>query len=100
MLSGMGLGTYRAGTSIAHRLDGRTKILGLVAITVAAFGAQHIYYFAVIAIVLLLASIVARLDLATLARSMGLVLVLLLFSAFITALLIPGKPQVHFWIFT
>jgi energy-coupling factor transport system permease protein len=95
MLSGVGLGTYRAGNSIAHRLDGRTKILALVGVTIAAFGATHIYYFAVIAAALFLASIVARLDLAILARSMILVLALLLISSLLTAIVIPGKPQAH-----
>lgn len=99
MLSGVGLATYQAGTSIAHRLDGRTKVLALVAVTVAAFGAAHVYYFAVIIAALLLATLVARLDLAALGRSMGLVLILLAISSLITALLIPGKTQVRLgWI--
>jgi energy-coupling factor transport system permease protein len=95
MLSGIGLGTYRAGTSIAHRLDGRTKVLALVGVTVAAFGATHVYYFAVITVVLVLACLVAKVDLGALARSMGVVLALLLVSSFLTALLIPGKVEVR-----
>jgi len=96
MLSGMGLGTYRAGTSIAHRLDGRTKIMALFGVMVAAFGAAHFYYFGIIVAVLILASIVARLDLATLARSMGIVALLLLLSSVVAAFLISGKTYVHF----
>jgi energy-coupling factor transport system permease protein len=95
MLSGLGLGTYRAGTSFAHRLDGRTKVLVLCGVTVAAFGAAHLHYFLVIALVLIAASIAARLDLKALGMSMGLVLLLLLLSSFITALLIPGKALFH-----
>lgn len=95
MLSGIGLATYKAGTSIAHRLDGRTKVLAFVGVTVAAFAAAHVHYFGVLVAALLLACVVARLDLAALARSMGLVLALLLISSFLTALLIPGKVAVR-----
>lgn len=100
MLSGIGLGTYQAGSSVAHRLDGRTKILALTAVTVAAFGAAHIHYFAIIAVMLVAASVAARLDLKSLGRSMGLVMLLLLLSSFITALLIPGTSNTHIGPFT
>lgn len=95
MLSGLGLGTYQAGASIAHRLDGRTKILALVGATIGAFGAQHYFYFGVIALALIAASVVARLDLRSLAKSMAIVIVLLAISSLIAAFLIPGKTYVH-----
>lgn len=96
MLSGIGLGTYQAGTSIAHRLDGRTKVLALAGLTVASFGAAHLYYFAVITAALVLAILVARLDLRGLARSMILVLVLLMVSSLFSTILIPsGTATVH-----
>jgi energy-coupling factor transport system permease protein len=93
MLSGLGLGTYQAGNSIAHRLDGRTKIIALFGVMVAAFGALHLYYFGVITAVLVLSSIVARVDQKAMFKSMALVLVLLAVSCFFYALLIPGKPE-------
>jgi energy-coupling factor transport system permease protein len=96
MLSGIGLGTYQAGASVAHQLDGRTKILALVGLTVAAFGAAHLYYFAVVVVVLAISVIVARLDLRGLARSMILIAVMLLLSAVLSTFLIPsGKGVVH-----
>jgi energy-coupling factor transport system permease protein len=100
MLSGLGLGTYQAGDSIAHRLDGRSKIIALFGVMVASFGAMHLYYFAVITAALVVASIVARVDQRAMFRSMALVLVLLAFSCFIYALLIPGKPEWHLGPFT
>jgi energy-coupling factor transport system permease protein len=93
MLSGLGLGTYQAGTSVAHRLDGRSKIVALLGVMVAAFGALHLYYFGVITAALLMSSIVARVDQKAMLRSMALVVVLLAFSCFIYALLIPGKAE-------
>jgi energy-coupling factor transport system permease protein len=93
MLSGLGLGTYQAGDSIAHRLDGRSKIIALFGVMIAAFGALHLYYFGVIAAVLIVSSIVARVDQRAMLRSMALVLVLLAVSCFVYALLIPGKPE-------
>jgi energy-coupling factor transport system permease protein len=93
MLSGLGLGTYQAGNSVAHRLDGRSKILALLGVMAAAFGAFHLYYFGVITIVLVLSSIVAHVDQKAMFRSMALVLVLLAISCFIYALLIPGKAE-------
>jgi energy-coupling factor transport system permease protein len=95
MLSGLGLGTYQAGDSIAHRLDGRSKIIALFCVMVASFGALHLYYFGVITAVLILASVVARVDQRAMLRSMGVVLVLLAISTFIYALLIPGPPQLR-----
>jgi energy-coupling factor transport system permease protein len=96
MFSGVGLGTYQAGTSLAHRLDSRTKILVVFGLTVAAFGAAHLYYYAVITATLVLSLIVARLDLRGLARSLILVLVLLMVSSvFSTFLIPPGKATVH-----
>jgi energy-coupling factor transport system permease protein len=95
MLNGFGLATYRAGTSLAHRLDGRSKIVAATGITVAAFGAQQLHYFLVIAAVLAITSLAARLDLRALARSLGLVCVLLLVSALITAWLLSSKATIH-----
>jgi energy-coupling factor transport system permease protein len=96
MLNGFGLATYRAGTSLAHRLDGRSKIIAATAVTVAAFGTQQLHYFLVIVAVLAVTSVAAHLDMRALARSLGLVFVLLLVSAVITAwLLSSGKPVVH-----
>jgi energy-coupling factor transport system permease protein len=96
MLSGLGLGTYQAGNSIAHRLDGRTKIVALFGVMTAAFGALHLYYFGVITAVLVLSSVVARVDQRKMFKSMALVLVLLAISCFFYALLIPGKAAWHF----
>ncbi|MDB5075012.1 MAG: transporter [Chloroflexi bacterium] len=95
MLSGLGLGTYKAGDSIAHRLDGRTKIIALFCVMVASFGALHLYYFGVIVAALILSSVVARVDQRAMFRSMAIVLVLLAISTFVYALLIPGKPEVR-----
>ena len=95
MLRGIGLGTYRPGTSIAHRLDGRTKVIAAAGATVAAFAAVHFYYFGVIIALLIIASLVAQLDVRKLAQSMGIVLIFLLISTFIAALFIPGKVQVR-----
>jgi energy-coupling factor transport system permease protein len=95
MLSGLGLGTYQAGNSIAHRLDGRSKIIALFGVMVAAFGAVHLYYFGVITAALVLASVVARVDQRAMLRSMAVVIILLAVSSFVYALLIPGKPQLH-----
>jgi energy-coupling factor transport system permease protein len=93
MLSGFGLGAYQAGNSLAHRLDGRSKIVALFGIMVAAFGALHLYYFAVITAVLILSSLIARVDQRALLRSMGVILLLLAISCFVYALLIPGKAE-------
>ncbi len=97
MLGGLGLGTYRAGTSIAHRLDGRTKVLAVIGATAAAFAAKHLYYYPVIAVALVLATIVARpSNLRAFARSMGLILGLLAISALLSTFFIPaGKAQVQ-----
>lgn len=96
MLNGLALGTYQAGTSIAHKLDGRTKVLAVIGATAAAFGARHLYFYAVITVVLLLASVVARLNLKTLGRGMAIILGFLALSAIISTFFIPaGKAQVH-----
>jgi len=96
MLNGLNLGTYRPGSSIAHRLDGRTKILALLGTMVAAFGAVHYRYFLIIGAALTVASLVARLDLRAMARSMAIVVIGLAISSFVAALLISGKTYHHF----
>ena len=93
MLSGLGLGAYQAGDSVAHRLDGRSKIVALLGIMAASFGALHLYYFGVITGVLVVSSLVARVDQRAMLRSMGVVIVLLAISSFVYALLIPGKVE-------
>jgi energy-coupling factor transport system permease protein len=93
MLSGLGLGTYQAGDSVAHRLDGRSKIIALLGVMAAAFGALHLYYFGVITAVLILSSFVARVDQRAMLRSMAVMIVLLAISSFAYALLIPGKVE-------
>lgn len=96
MLNGLALGTYQAGVSIAHRLDGRTKVLAVLGATAAAFGARHLYYYLVITAALILATLVARLNLRVLARGMVVILGFLALSALISTFFIPaGKAQVH-----
>ncbi len=95
MLSGLGLGAYQAGDSIAHRLDGRSKIVALFGVMAASFGAVHLYYFGVITALLAISSVVARVDQRAMLRSMGVVIVLLALSSFVYALLIPGKAELR-----
>jgi energy-coupling factor transport system permease protein len=96
MLNGLALGTYQAGASVAHRLDGRTKVLALVGATASAFGAKHLYYFLILTAVLVAATLAARLKLRTLARGMLIILGFLAISALISTFFIPaGKTQIH-----
>ena len=60
MLKDITLGQYFPGNTVIHRLDPRTKLLGLICYIVALFLAKSYYSYALMALVLVTLSVLSR----------------------------------------
>ena len=86
---------YKPGRALLHALDARTK-LGAAAITIiAVLVAPHPIGYLALAALLIVATVAGRIRPALFWRGFGPLLILLLISALITALVIPGKAALR-----
>ena len=99
MLKDITLGQYFPGDTFIHRLDPRTKLLGLVAYIVALFLAKGVVSYAVMVLVLATISVLAHIKPRTLFSGLKPLLVIVVFTGLINLLYGSGEPLVQFWVF-
>ena len=100
MLKNITLGQYFPGDSLVHRLDPRTKLIWLIGYIVALFLASNWSGYALMFLVLVLESSLARIRAKTLLSGLRPLLFIVLFTAVLNLFYGTGEPLVRFWIFT
>ena len=99
MLKDVTLGQFFPGTSLAHRLDPRTKLILTVLYIVGLFCAQGIASYALMVALLILGVKVSGVSPKALVKGLKPVLFIICFTAILNLFYTPGEPLVEFWIF-
>ena len=99
MLKDITLGQYFPGTSLAHRLDPRTKLLLTVIYIVALFCAKSFFSYLLIALVLFTGIKVSGVAPQALVRGLKPILFIICFTAVLNLFYTPGETLASFWIF-
>ncbi len=99
MLKDITLGQYFPGTSLAHRLDPRTKLLLTVIYIVALFCAKSFFSYLLIALVLFTGIKVSGVAPKALVRGLKPILFIVCFTAVLNLFYTPGETLASFWIF-
>ena len=99
MLKDITLGQYFPGTSLAHRLDPRTKLLLTVIYIVALFCAKFFFSYLLIALVLFTGIKVSGVAPKALVRGLKPILFIICFTAVLNLFYTPGETLASFWIF-
>ena len=94
MLKDITLGQYFPGSTVAHRLDPRTKILLVVLYIVALFCAKGAVGYAVMALVLLTCARISKVPVPSLGRGLKPVLDIIKFPAIMNLLVTPGENYI------
>jgi energy-coupling factor transport system permease protein len=92
MLGGISLGQYIPGDSLLHRLDPRTKVIGVLAAAASILAASNWQGFALAALLTLTALLMSKLPLGILLRSLKSLWILLVVTFLLQAFLTPGTP--------
>ena len=99
MLKDITLGQFFPGTSLAHRLDPRTKILLRVVYIVALFCAESFVSYGVMVALLITGVKVSGVAPKALVRGLKPVLFIICFTAVLNLFYTPGEVLAQFWIF-
>ena len=91
MLKDITLGQFFPGTTLAHRLDPRTKLLVTVLYIAALFCADSFLTYAIVALSLVLAVRVSRVGLRPLVRGLRPVLFIVIFTGVLNIFYTPGR---------
>ncbi len=101
MLKDITLGQYFPGNSPIHRLDPRTKLIGLVAYIVALFMAKSWFSYAVMLTFLLTTIKISTIPPKSIIRGMKPLVMILVFTGVLNLFFTPeGEVLVKFWIIT
>ena len=101
MLKDITLGQYFPGTSFIHRLDPRTKLIGVILYIVALFVAKSWLSYAVVLAFLLLCISVSKIPPKSIVRGMKPLVVILIFTGVLNLFYSEGgKVLVRFWTLT
>ena len=94
------LGQFFPGTSVAHRLDPRTKLIMVVAYIVALFSAKWFVGYGLMVLVLAGCIAVSKVPVKSLVRGLKPVMIIIIFTAVINLFWTPGTPLWSWWILT
>ena len=100
MLKDITLGQFFPGTSVAHRLDPRTKLIMVVAYIVALFSAKWFVGYGLMVLVLAGCIAVSKVPVKSLVRGLKPVMIIIIFTAVINLFWTPGTPLWSWWILT
>ena len=99
MLKDITLGQYFPGDTVVHRLDPRTKLIGLVCYIVALFLAKSWISYAVMAVVLVTLSALAHIRAKTLLSGLKPLIFIVIFTGLLNLFYTEGRVLVRWWIF-
>jgi len=91
------LGQYFPGNSPLHRMDPRTKLMGLVLYIVALFLAKSVLTYGIMFAVLATLIAISRVPLKSILQGMKPVVFILVFTAALNLLYTPGKTVLWSW---
>jgi len=91
MLKDITLGQYFPGTTLAHRLDPRTKILAVVCYIVAIFNCHSVWAYGIMVLTLVTAARVSKVGAKALLRGLKPVLFIIAFTAVLNLFYTPGE---------
>ncbi len=97
MLKDITLGQYFPGTTVAHKLDPRTKILLVTLYIVGLFCAKSIVSYGVMALVLAVCVRISRVRVKALVRGLKPVLFIIIFTAVLNLFFTPGTWDLVVW---
>ena len=98
MLKDITLGQYFPGSTIIHRLDPRTKLIGLVCYIVALFLAKSYVSYALMALTLVTLSALAHIRAKTLLSGLKPLIFIVIFTGVVNLFYGSGEPLVQFWV--
>ena len=97
MLKDITLGQYFPGTTVAHKLDPRTKILLVVLYIVALFCAKGIVGYALMALCLAICVRISKVGIKQLVRGLKPVLFIIIFTGLLNLFFVPGETYLFEW---
>ncbi|MDO4315187.1 MAG: energy-coupling factor transporter transmembrane component T [Oscillospiraceae bacterium] len=97
MLKDITLGQYFPGTTLAHKLDPRTKILLVVLYIIALFCAKGLLTYAIMALCLAVCVRISKVGLKALVRGLKPVLFIILFTGILNLFFTPGDRYILEW---
>ena len=100
MLKDITLGQYFPGSTLAHRLDPRTKMMMVLIYIVALFCAKSFLSYGILALFLFVSVRISKVGFRALIRGMKPLVVILIFTAVLNMFYTPGHALASFWIFT
>ena len=99
MLKDVTLGQFFPGTSLAHRLDPRTKLILTLLYIVGLFCAKSFLSYGLMIALLAVSIKVSGVALKALVKGLKPVVFIICFTAVLNLFYTPGTPLVQFWIF-
>ncbi|MBQ7871611.1 MAG: energy-coupling factor transporter transmembrane protein EcfT [Oscillospiraceae bacterium] len=100
MLKDITLGQYFPGDTVIHRLDPRTKLLGVVVYIVALFLCKWFISYALMAAFLVTVILLSRIRFKALVKGLKPLLIIILFTAVLNIFYSDGEPLWQWWILT
>ncbi len=97
MLKDITLGQYFPGTTLAHRLDPRTKLLAVVCYIVAIFSCHSVWGYGATALTLIVSARVSKVGAKALLRGLKPVLFIIAFTAVLNMFYTPGETLWTWW---
>ena len=97
MLKDITLGQYFPGTTLAHKLDPRTKILLVVLYIIALFCAKGVVTYAIMALCLAVCVRISKVGVKQLVRGLKPVLFIIIFTGILNLFFTPGDRYVFEW---
>ena len=97
MLKDITLGQYYQTDSVLHRMDPRTKLIGIMVFVISLFIFRNALAFAVVAVFLFLAMWLSKVPFSYMVRGMKGIMFLLMVTVIFNLFLTPGIPLVQFW---
>lgn len=95
MLKDITLGQYFPGNSILHRLDPRTKLIGVIVYIVALFLCKQVVSYGVVAVFLIWMIKVSGVGRKAMVRGLKPVLIIMIFTAVLNLLYTGGTPLIE-----
>lgn len=100
MLKDITLGQYFPGNSVLHRLDPRTKLIGVIVYIIALFLCKQLLSYCLIALFLAAMIHVSGVGIKAVVRGLKPVLIIIIFTAVLNLLYTGGTPIFHWWVIT
>ena len=100
MIRDITIGRYYDSESVIHRMDSRTKLMGVLVYIISLFLVKNVWWYLGCLIVMLVLYRLARVPVGYLLKGLRGILVLLCFTFLFRMLYTPGDAVASVWIFT